>query len=315
MSARVVYFNGHLVAESEARVSIYDSSLVMGDMVYEVTRTCHHRPYRLRDHLLRLERSMAALAIDPGLTLAELEAVTLDTLARNLPTEADDVDWQIIHNVSRGPAAAFIEAFSSEQQRATVVVSCFPLVSRLAALARAYEQGLDLVVPAQRAVPGSLVDAAIKCRSRLHYQLANLEAHRRSPSALALLVDPDGMLTEGTSGNVFVVAGGVLYTPAVDNLLPGVTRDSVLRLAGELGVRVVEGPIALEAGLAADELFLTSTSIGIVHARSLEGQPIGGGGLGPITRRLRAALADEMGVDIAAQARSYADRLAARAAQ
>src|SRR5690348_1590748 len=114
---RVVYFNGRFVPESEARVSIFDSALQVGDMAFEVTRTCRHAPFRLREHLHRLAHSMWALGIDPGLSLDELERITLDVLAKNLPTEADDVDWNIVHDVSRGPAAAFRKLFAPEDVR------------------------------------------------------------------------------------------------------------------------------------------------------------------------------------------------------
>ena len=85
MSQRIVYFNGAYVPESQARVSIYDSALTMGDMAFEVTRTIHGRPFRLDDHLARLFHTLAVLRIDPGLSVAELRSITEETLRRNLP--------------------------------------------------------------------------------------------------------------------------------------------------------------------------------------------------------------------------------------
>lgn len=309
MSSRVVYFNGRFVPEAEARVSIYDSALTVGDMAFEVTRTCRHEPFRLREHLRRLYNSLKAIRTDPGLTLAELEAITLETLGRNLPTEDADVDWSIIHNVSRGPAAAFRHAFEAEQFRPTVIVSCYPLMWKMARLAASYDEGIDLVVPHQRALPTDLVHAKIKTRSRLHYQLANFEAEEKCPGATAVLIDPDGYLTEGTSGNFFLVKDGRLQTPEPRNLLPGVTRSLVLALADRLGIPRNETNLTIEDGQAADEVFITSTSIGILHGRSFEGRVIGRGRLGPITCQLRTAFFDEVGLDFAAQARGYAARL------
>jgi len=311
---RVAYFNGQFVPENQARVSIYDSGVLAGDMAYEVTRTIHQRPFRLREHLERLRESLALLAIDPGMSTDELERVTLKTLARNLPTEAPDVDWQIIHNLSRGPGSGFQAAFSAEERRPTIVISCFPLTHRLARLADKYETGVDVIIPPQRSLPAQWLPVHLKARGRIHFQLANLQAEALAPSAWPVLIDPDGNVTEGTSFNVFAVAKDTLLTAPAEDVLVGVTRTVVLALARSLGLRVREAKLPLAALLAADELFATSTSIGILHARSVvdasDGQPaptlpIGSGNLGPITARLRLALHAELGLDFAAQAKHY----------
>jgi branched-chain amino acid aminotransferase len=311
-SRRVVYLCGRFVPEREARLSIYDAALTTGDMAFEVTRTINGAPFRLRHHLERLAHTLAELRIDPGLTLDELEAITHETLARNRSSEAADVDWNIIHNVSRGPAGPFAEAFAPDELRPTVVVSCFPLVRKLAALADRYDTGLDLVVPPQRAIPSELLDATIKTRSRLHYHRAARQAEDILPGASAVLVDPDGYLTEGTTGNVFVVRRGVLATPEPRNLLVGVTRTTVLELAAKEGIPARETNLTVADAREADEMFLTSTSIGILHARTFERRAVGDGRIGEVTGRLRAALYREVGLDFGAQARAYARRLAGK---
>jgi branched-chain amino acid aminotransferase len=310
MSRRVVYFNDRFIPEQEARVSIYDSALTAGDMAFEVTRTYRHQPFHLRNHLERLFASLAALRITLPPGMEELERLTLETLARNLPTEDDDVDWNIIHNVSRGPAAGFREAFPPEDRRPTLIISCYPLVAKMAALAPAYSSGLALVVPRQPALPAELFNSHIKTRSRLHYKLADLQAGEIQAGALAVLVDPDGFLTECTSGNVFLVRGGELLTPEPRNLLLGVTREMVLHLAAESKIPSREVNLTAADALAANEMFVTSTSIGILHARTFEGRLIGDGGAGPITSRLRTAFETAVGVDFAEQAESYARRFA-----
>lgn len=305
---RIVYFNGRFVPEREARLSIYDAALLMGDMAYEVTRTIHQRPFRLRDHLERLWRSLAVLRMDPSLTIDALERVTLETLHRNLPLEGADIDWNIVHDVSRGPAEEYRAAFAPEELRPTVLVRCFPLAEKLARLAPSFESGIDLVVPAQRSIPSTVLDSHFKSRSRVHFQLANLQAKDLLPGATAALVDPDGFLTEGTSGNLFCVEQGALLTPTPRNILPGVTRNIVLRLAERLGIRSSEADITMDRAARSEEMFVTSTSIGVLHARSFERQAIGDGGMGPRTQQLRSALYEEVGLDFAAQAASYAHR-------
>ena len=164
------------------------------------------------------------MQIDPGLSNQELARWTMETLSRNLPTEAADVEWNIIHNISRGPAGAFRGAFSVDELRPTVSISCFPLAKRQAALAPAYQSGIDLVAPEQRSIPSQFLDPAINTRSRWQVQLANLQAAAKCAGSTAVLVDPDGFMTEGTSGNVFLVRAGRLLTPTTRNLLPGITR-------------------------------------------------------------------------------------------
>ncbi|HVU85975.1 MAG TPA: aminotransferase class IV [Pirellulales bacterium] len=312
MSQRIVYFNGEFVPEAQARLSIYDSALTMGDMAFEVTRTVHGRPFRLDDHLARLYHTLGVLRIDPGLSPAALRVITEQTLGRNLPTEPAEVDWNVIHNISRGPMAANFAAFAPHERRPTVIVSCFPLVEKLGSLSAAYETGIDAVVPAQRSIPGDLLDDSLKTRSRLHYQLANLQANEIQPGAWAILTDPAGHLTEGTSGNVFVVRHGALMTPRADNLLPGITRQMVLELAGAANLPVFEDDITPAQALDSEEMFMTSTSIGILHVRRFAGRLIGSGGIGPITARLRASLCDAVGLDFAAQAARYAELRGAR---
>ncbi len=303
---RTVYLNGQFVPESQARLSIYDSALVTGDMAFEVTRTIHGRPYRLDEHIQRLFHGLAQLSIDPQLSPTKLAELSLEVLARNVPTEGPDMDWNIIHNVSRGPAGQFREAFPPEELRPTVAISCYPIAAKVAPFARAYDDGLDLVVPAQGAIPSAILDASIKSRSRLHLQLANLQASEMRPGAAAVLVAPDGYLTEGTSGNVFVVSGGRLVTPTTRDILPGITRGVVLQLAAKLGLDTAETDITPAMAASAEEIFITATSIGILHARSFEGRVVGDGRLGPVTARLRQALFDEVGLDFRAQARNYA---------
>jgi len=314
MSQRVVYFNGRFVPESEARVSIYDSALVMGDMAFEVTRTVGQKPFRLDDHLKRLAHTLSALRIETGFTTERWQEITAETLTRNLPTEAENVDWNIIHNVSRGPSGAFAEAFAPDELRPTVIISCYPLIDKLAALALCYQEGIDLVVPAQRSLPGDLLDDKLKTRSRLHYQLANFQAAEIRAGAWAALVDPAGHLTEGTSGNLFLVRDGELLTPKAKNLLPGITRHLVIELAEKIKQPWREADLTTADAATADEVFVTSTSIGILHARSFDGATVRDGKIGPISSRMRAGLAEFMGVDFAAQAAEYArlraDRLA-----
>ena len=111
MPDRIAYLSGEYIPEREARISIFDSALMYGDMAFEMTRTFNRRPYELRGHLNRLYASLKLLEIDCGLSIDEMERITLETFERNLATEDPDVDWQIMHDVSRGPLDLYRSVF------------------------------------------------------------------------------------------------------------------------------------------------------------------------------------------------------------
>lgn len=310
MFERLVYFNGEVVPEFEARVSIFDSALMFGDMAFEMTRTFGHKPFKLRQHLDRLYGSLRLLEIDCGLSIDEMEQVTLETLDRNLPTEADDVDWQIMHDVSSGPLPSYRSLFPNGG-RPTVSINCWPLITHMGNFAPKYETGVDIVVPAQQALPAHLVDPKAKTRSRLHYQMAQLQGRRMGESVWPVLLDPDGFLAEGPGWNIFLIRDGVLYTPEPRNILLGVSRATTIGLARELGIPVRETNLGRYEALHADEIVCTATTYCLVHGVSFEGQSIGDGSPGPVFRKLMDAWNGLAKLDIRAQARSYAGRVVA----
>jgi len=310
MAQRVVYFNSQFLPEKEARVSIFDSALMFGDMAFEMTRTYQRKPFRLREHLERLYGSLRLLEIDCGLTLAEMERATLETLERNLPTEAADMDWQIMHDISRGPLDIYRTAFP-EGLRPTVSINCWPLITHMGRFAPNYDSGVNLVIPAQQTLAAHLVDPKAKTRSRLHYQMAQLQAKRMGANAWPVLLDPDGFLAEGPGWNLFLVKNGVLFTPEPRNILLGVSRATTLELARELSVPVRETNLGRYEALQADELFCTATTYALVHAVTFEGQRVGDGQPGSVFQRLMQAWKRLVGVDFVEQARTYAQRLPA----
>ena len=203
---RIVYVNGQFVAEADACISIFDSAVMFGDMVFETTRTFNGQPFRLRQHLERLYVGLRTLEIDCGLTIDAVEAATLATIQRNRPFFPDGLDFQIVHNVSRGPLNVYEPVFPRGMQ-ATIVINCWPLTWHLAPLADKYRTGVHAIVPQQLAVPARFIDPKIKNRSRIHYQIANMQVHKIDPQGWAILVDEDGFLTEGT-GSQFLPGQG-----------------------------------------------------------------------------------------------------------
>lgn len=303
MAPRKVYVNGQYVPECEARISIFDSALMFGDMVFDMTRTYRQKPFRLRAHLERTYAGLKYLGIDCGMTLDDLERATLQTLEINLPV-LKDADVQIMHNISRGPLPIYKTVFGGTIGP-TISINCWPLWWHLAAYSALYRSGINAVVPSQRSVPADLIDPRVKNRSRIYYQMANLQAQRIDPAGWALLTDDRGHITEGTGSNFFIVRKGSLYTPPVRNILMGITRTAVLELAEEIGLTAREEDFSVYEIVNADEAFFTATSFGIMPCTRINGQSIGDGQSGAVTKRLIAAWNDMVGVDIVAQADDY----------
>lgn len=292
MREPTVYLNGQFVPASDAKISVFDRGFRLGDAIFDTARTFRHRPYKLREHLERLERSLRYTRIDPGLSLDEIEAITLQVVERNVPLLAEHEDVWIHQVISRGPVR--------QSGPATVVIMTEPLP--FASFARFYTIGVPLMTPSIRHTPQQSVEPRAKTVSRLNLVLAELEAQQANPEAWALLLDLEGNITEYTSGNFFMVRRGTLLTPHERVSLGGISREFVLELAEELGIPTREADLTPYDAYNADEAFLTSTSKCIIPVRSLNGVRIGKSLPGLVTQRLLDAWSARVEVDIVAQA-------------
>ena len=295
---RQVYLSGTMVPESEARISIFDSAVMLGDSLTESTRTFRHVPFRLDEHITRLYRSLKVARVDPGLSPAELTRATLDVLEANRPLMGSDADCWIVHNISRGltkPGPS-----PSQTNPATVMIFTNPMDLR--GWARYYTEGCHAVTAFSRAVPAQSLDARIKNRSRLFYTLADAESRLVDPEAQCVILDTDGYVSENKGGNIFAVIDGELRTPSTENCLAGISRQTVLELAAGLGLSARETRLQPYDLYTADEVFFTSTPYCIMPATRFNGLPVSDGRVGPVTQRLLAAWSERVGLDIVAQA-------------
>ncbi len=311
---RTVYINGKYVPESEAGISIFDSACMFGDLVFEMTRSFNRKQFKMREHLERLYRSVKMLRIPFDMPIEKLEQLTQDVVERNQPLMDHDDEDRVAINISRGILSLYHPIFGSDPGP-TLVISSFPLSLTLGAFAGIFDTGLHAVTPSQRAIPADLMDPKIKNRSRLHYMTANLQVSLvNDPNAWALLLDPDGFVTEGTGANFFIVTGGELWTPEPRNILRGITRDHTMHLARQLGLIVREKNIELYDVIHADEAFYTSTPACMYPCTKINGIAIGSGTIGPVTQKLLNAWSEDVGVDIVEQTKRYAARTQATAA-
>ena len=295
---RQVYLSGKMVPESEAKISIFDSAVMLGDSLTESTRTFRHKPFRLDEHIKRLYRSLKVSRVDPGLSPVELTQITLEVLEANQSLMDRDDDCWIVHNISRG----LVKPGPSTSQTNSATIMIFTNHLDLRGWARYYTEGCHAVTSMSRAIPAQSLDARIKNRSRLFYTLADTEARMVDPDAQCVILDTDGYVSENKGGNLFAVVDGELVTPTTDNCLAGISRQTVIELARGLSIPVREARLQVYDFYTADEVFFTSTPYCIMPATRFNGLPVGDGRVGRVTNRLLVAWSAKVGVDIVAQA-------------
>ncbi|MBM3533938.1 MAG: hypothetical protein FJX60_12985 [Alphaproteobacteria bacterium] len=283
---RVAYLNGQILPESDVRVSFRDRGYKYGDAVFDMTRTFGHKVFKLQEHIDRFYRSLRYVRIDPGMSPREMIRKSEEVLERNLHLLDKHDDYWLGQRVSRG--VDNVPGESPIQTGPTVVIECTPLP--LKARANFYRDGLDVVVPSTRRVAPSMLSPRAKTHNYLNMIIGEQEAKATNQNSWAVLLDENGNLAEGIGSNIFIVRDGVVFTPSERYVLPGVSRQTAMDLAKDLGIRLVEGDIDLFDAYVADECFITSTSFCICPVRSINGNPFGDKAIpGPVTKKLMDA--------------------------
>ena len=282
VEAEWIWMDGELVKWHEAKIHVLSLAVQFGSSVFEGIR-CYKTAngpaiFRLHDHLERLFHSARVFHMEHAFSLEQLADACANTVERNGLEEC-----YIRPMVLRGYGAA---GMSPEGSPVQVVIPAWPWGAYLGP--DALEQGVDVGVSSwQRAEPNTFPIAAKAAGNYNNAQLIKQEATANG-FAEAIALGTGGLVSEGSGQNVFLVRKGTLITPTVDgSLLSGITRDTVLVLAADLGIPVREQPIPRETLYMADEIFLTGTASEVVPVRSVDRTPVGNGKAGPITRRLQ----------------------------
>jgi branched-chain amino acid aminotransferase len=304
--SRLVYFNGQLVPEAEAKISVYDSALMFGDMVFEMTRSFARKQFKLREHIDRLYAGVKILRIPLTMTPAEMERACYETIEANDHLFAPDDEHRLMIDVSRGLLGIY-QGIEGLHKGPNVIIADFPLRWTVAGMGKLFDDGINAVVTSQRAIPASLLDPKVKNRSRIHYLMANIEASQvEGDNNWALLLDPDGFVAEGTGDNFFIVKNGKVISPEGRNILRGISREYIMvELCAELGIPVVERNIDTYDVHTADEAFMTGTPFCMLPVTSLNGSAIGGGKPGPVFAQLLERWGKNTGVDIRGQIHAW----------
>ncbi len=275
---RIVYVNGDFVPETAARVSVFDRGFLMSDAVYEVTAVLDGKLVDFDGHVKRLDRSLGELGMENP-----LDASSLLDIQREL-VRLNRLDEGLVYlQVTRGVA----DRDFAYPDDATPTVVLFTQVKPLVESAQA-RTGIRVV----------FVDDLrwgrrdIKTVQLLYPSMAKMEAKSRGADDAWLV--QDGLVTEGTSNNAYIVTDGTIITRDLSNdILHGITRAAVLRYARERQLRIEERAFTPDEARGADEAFITAASTFVMPVVSVDGVKIGNGQPGPVARRLREIYLEE----------------------
>ena len=271
----IAYLNGQFVPLQDARVSVLDRGFLFADGVYEVIPVYGGRPFHLSPHLQRLDKSCAAILLDNPLTHAQWA----DMIGRLL-AQGETGDWMLYIQITRGAAATRSHALPAKPIP-TVLAFCqpLPLMSD-----EVRTQGVGAIT-----LPDSRWrHCDVKSIALLGNVLLGHQALSQGCNEAILL--RDGQLTEGASSNVFVVLDGVVITPPNGaELLPGITRELVLALAEETGLKTLEKPVSEAELRHADEIWISSSTRELFAVTRLDDQAVGTGKPGVLWAQVYSA--------------------------
>lgn len=258
------WMNGQLKSAATATVSVFDHGLLYGDGVFEGIRFYRRRPFRLADHLERLELSARAIALPLSYDRQVLAAAVAEIIAAY---PSPDGYLRVV--ATRGIGSLGLDPRSCRQP------TLFIIADRLNLLNDVRQRGAKVMIAATRRLAADGLDPRIKSLNYLNPILARMEANQAGADE-AILLNGAGRVAEGTADNIFVVRRGQLLTPpASEGALAGVTRAVVIELAIAAGIPVAEMPLTLYDLYGADECFLTGTAAELVPVAEIGGRAVG----------------------------------------
>lgn len=270
-----IYMNDRLVDQSEAKVSVFDHGLLYGDGVFEGIRLYDGCVFKLDEHLERLEYSAKAIMLPIPWSREEIASAVCETCrANNLKS------GYIRLVVTRGVGSLGLSIQNCEHPQMIIIADKIQLYPE-----EFYEKGLDIITVPTRRINSAALPPTVKSLNYLNNILAKIEAQSLGYHE-AIMMNDQGYVAECTGDNIFVIHKGELITPSSSaGALKGITRDTTLSIAEELGIPWREANLTRYDIWVAEELFLTGTAAEIIPIVKVDGRPIGNGKPGEITGR------------------------------
>ena len=272
----VVYINGKHVPLEDAKVTVYDHGLLYGDGAFEGIRVYSGKVWKLHEHIARLYNSAHSLMIDLPISQEEMIEAVLSTLRTNGIT-----DGYVRITITRGVGLGLDPRVCGE---ATVII----MTDKLSLYPEEmYHDGLHVVTVSTRVCPPQSLEPRIKSLGKYVANIqAKLEANRVGAGE-GLMLNNQGYVAEATGDNIFIIKSGEITTPPpYAGILEGITRNTVMEIARELGINVKERLFTLFDVYTCDECFLTGTAAEVIPVVKLDGRTIGDGRPGAMTNRL-----------------------------
>jgi len=299
-SETLVYLNGKMVPANEAHIAIYDASVVLGATLTDMERTFSKKVFRLDEHIERLYRSCKYGRIQPPVSKEKTKEIIEELVEHNSEFLEPHQELGCIQFISPGEFKVYAgSAGNPGDMEPTYCIHTFPLPFSF--WKHYFHEGAHVVTPSIRHIPPQSIDPKIKCRSRMHWWLADQETHLVDPKAVSLCLDLNGNITETSGSNFLILQNGVLLTPSSRNILPGVSSNFVRELSEELGLAYLEKDFQVYDVINAEEAFLTSTPYCIAPVTQINGIPINSGKIGSVFHKLIDLWSKKVGVDIKAQ--------------
>ena len=298
--SQLSYRNGQFVTDDQLTVSVTDLGFTLGVTVSEQLRTFKGKLFQTDEHLQRLQESLQIIGLETAFTDDLRNAAEKLAEHNHALLDCDD-DLGLTVFVTPGDPS------SATDRNLTVVMFTTPLPFHR--WTDKHRNGEHLQLSSVRQIPDSCWPAALKCRSRMHYYLADQEARRENPNARAVLLDQDGFVAEASTASLILFrAADGLIAPRPEKVLPGVSVDYVRRTAEQLKIPYQHQDILPEELSSADELLLCSTSPCIVPVVSINNNPVGNGNPGRVFQQLISEWSRQVGVNIIEQAARFASR-------
>ncbi|MCF7669145.1 MAG: branched-chain-amino-acid transaminase [Verrucomicrobia bacterium] len=271
-----IYIDGQLVEKEDAKVSVFDHGFLYGDGVFEGIRAYNGRVFKLKEHVQRLFYSAKAIMLDIPLSQEEMIRAVVETCRVN-----DIKDGYIRLIVTRGPGTLGLNPNKCHDQAVIIIADKIQLYPP-----ELYQKGLEIVtVPTTRNLHSAL-NPAIKSLNYLNNILAKIEANIAGVEE-AIMLNSDGFVAECTGDNLFIIRNDTLLTPPLyAGALRGITRNVVMNLAEESGLKVFEPNLTRYDLYTADESFLTGTGAEIIPVVTIDKRKIGTGEPGQNTKML-----------------------------
>lgn len=261
----VCWIDGEIKPASEAKVSVYDHGLLYGDGIFEGIRFYNKKAFRMETHLKRLHDSARVLRISLPMSLTDISLAIEETISAY-----DGLNGYIRLVVTRGVGSLGINPVSCLKSTLLIIADALDMLNE-----ETRKRGATLIVSSTRRLSADGLDPRVKSLNYLNHIMAKMEANYAGADE-ALLLNVQGRLAEGSADNVFIVKDGVLSTPPVtEGALNGVTRNIVLGLAEDLGIKAEVKPLSPFDVYTADECFLTGTAAELITVATLDGRSVG----------------------------------------